>query len=338
MAVLAALDVVFLPLPAAASARALVVVAVIMAEAGLVWLVGERYVGTPLREGVRALEKIAADAGAQRQHAEQLASAGRLAAGIAHEIGNPLCAITNYAHRLEERVPPELRETVHSLQREAIRIERITDGFIDHARPREPGAVGAEVNHAIETVLGFLGEQGVIRRIDIDRQVDDQPLPVAATALELEQTFTNLVLNAADAMAGAGHLTIYARRVPRAALIDGSMSRAADRAITPPVGTAAPAPPRSRNERLHQWVAARSDAFVVKVVFADSGHGVRRGDEDRIFEPFVTTKPSERGSGLGLSVVRRLVDSMSGLVWVQPSREGGAAFHLVLPVHAGETR
>ena len=335
---LAVLDVMFIPLPVEAFARFLVAVAVIVVEAGLVWIVGGRYVGNAVSDGVQALERIAADAEAQRQQAEQLASAGRLAAGIAHEIGNPLCAITNYAHRLDERVAPELRETVQALQREALRIERIADGFIYHARPRAPGTVGADVNHAVEAVLGFLGEQGVIRRIDIDRQIDEQPLPVAATALQLEQTFTNLVLNAADAMAGSGRLSIYTRRVPRTALVDGSMRRAADRTAPVPSGPPTLAPPRPRNERLDRWVAERSDAFVVKVVFADSGHGVKRGDEERIFEPFVTTKPSERGTGLGLAVVRRLVDVMEGLVWVQPSREGGAAFHLVLPLHVEEAR
>jgi hypothetical protein len=338
VAVLVALDVFFLSLPSAASTRFPMIVGVIVIEIGLVWLVGDRYVGRAVRDGVKALENIAVDAEAQRQHAEQLASTGRLAAGMAHQIGNPLSAISTYAHRLADQVTPELQGTVQALLREAARIERITAGFIDHSRPREPGAVGADVNQAIEAVLGFLGEQGVIRRIDIDRLIDDQPLPVAATVTELEQTFTNLVLNAADAMAGGGRLSIYTRRVPRTALVDGSMRRAADRTVRVPSPTAVPAPPRPRNERLHQWVADRSDAFVIKLVFADSGHGVKRGDEERIFEPFVTTKPGERGSGLGLSVVRRLVDSMSGLVWVQPSREGGAAFHLVLPLHVDETR
>ena len=70
----------------------------------------------------------------------------------------------------------------------------------------------------------------------------------------------------------------------------------------------------------------------MKLVVADSGHGVPRGDEERIFEPFVTTKSAGKGTGLGLAIVRRMVDQLDGLIWVQRSREGGAAFHLVLPI------
>ena len=332
--IVALLDLGFLAVPVAGTLRVLLAAVAILAEAGALWLVGDRYVGGAVRAGLAALDGAVAEAEVRRQNSEQLASAGRVAAGIAHEIGNPLCAIVNYAHLLDGRVEPELRDTVRALQREAARIERNTDGFSDHARPREPGHIGADVNEAVASVLAFLGEQGVIRRIDIDRQLDSQPLPVAASALQLEQTFSNVVLNASDAMAGGGRLCINTRRVPRTSLVDASMRRAADRPADGLASIAGPPPvPRPRNEPLHQWVADHSDAFAIKIVFADSGHGVARGDEDRIFEPFVTTKPRERGTGLGLSVVRRLVESVDGLVWVQPSREGGAAFHVVFPVY-----
>jgi signal transduction histidine kinase len=103
-------------------------------------------------------------------------------------------------------------------------------------------------------------------------------------------------------------------------------------------GDAGPAAASRRDDRMEQWLAAHAAAEVVKIVVADSGHGIERGSEERVFEPFVTTKAPEHGTGLGLAIVRGLVSTMGGLVWGQRSREGGAAFHIVLPLHAVDTR
>jgi len=160
-------------------------------------------------------------------------------------------------------------------------------------------------------------------------QLEEAPLPAPGDALELEQVFVNLVLNAADSMPGGGRLVIWTQRAPREALEVGLTRRADD----PRTSLRS----RKRDERLSLWVATHDAEEVVMVVIADSGQGVKSGDEERIFEPFFTTKAPDQGSGLGLAVVRRLVDAMGGMVWVQAAREGGAAFHLVLPIFAGET-
>jgi two-component system NtrC family sensor kinase len=258
----------------------------------------------------------------------RLVSAGRVAAGLAHELGNPLCAITNYAHSLEDKVAPELRPIVQSLQREVERIQRMMDGLIDYARPREPGALGADVNVALRETLRFLGDQGVLRRITLDEQLDTAALPVRATALELEQAFANLLLNAADAMPGGGKLALWTKRIPRATLSDGTLRRPDDELRPVEV---------RRDERMERWLAANEMDHVVKIVVADSGQGIERGSEERVFEPFITTKAPEHGTGLGLAIVRGIVNTMGGLVWVQRSREGGAAFHIVLPCYAGDS-
>jgi signal transduction histidine kinase len=323
--VLTAIDLVLFRLAGGLALRVTGAIAGAIADSVIVVVIGSWLLRRPLLRAIDTLEYQALAAEELRSHAEQLASAGRIAAGLAHEVGNPLCAITNYAHRLHERVTPELRPTVGSLQREVTRIERLMDGFTDHARPREPGTRGADVNAAIRETLGFLGDQGILRRITIDTELDGAGLPVYATGLELEQIFTNLVLNAADAMRGGGRLAVRTRRLACAALAELSQRTCDD----PGDG----APRRASDARLEQWVAMRTAADIVEIVVTDSGHGVTSGDEERIFEPFVTSKEPERGSGLGLAIVRRLVDSMSGLMWVQPSREGGAAFHVVLPVY-----
>jgi signal transduction histidine kinase len=286
------------------------------------WLLAWR-----LQRRVRTMRDERDAARAQGDALGRLASAGRVAAGLAHELGNPLCAITNYAHSLEAKVAPELRPTLQSLQREAARIQRMTDGMIEHARPREPGAGGADVNVALRETLSFLGEQGVFRRVTVDERLDTVPLPVRGTAVELEQAFANLLLNAVDAMPNGGTLALWTKRLPRTTLADGSVRRHGD--------AIAPVPVR-HDDRVERWVASNEIAQVVKIVVADSGHGVADGHEERIFEPFVTTKDPASGTGLGLSIVRGIVHAMGGIVWVQRSREGGAAFHIVLPVHAIE--
>ena len=260
------------------------------------------------RRQVRSLESRLSAVEFERAQIDRLVTAGRVAAGLAHEVGNPLCAITNYAHSLHERVAPELRGTIQSLQREIGRIERMMDGFVDYARPDTDARHGADVTAAWNETLGFLSDQGVLRRITVEPHIDPNPMIVSATALALEQVFANLVLNAVDAMPAGGHLRISIRRRIAADLIGAP------------------------DEGLAAWVASDRTAEVVKVVVSDSGHGVTAGDEIRIFEPFVTSKSREHGTGLGLAVVERLVRNMHGFIWVERSREGGAAFHIVMPV------
>ena len=71
---------------------------------------------------------------------------------------------------------------------------------------------------------------------------------------------------------------------------------------------------------------------VVKIIVADSGPGVPPEDSERIFDPFYTTREPGKGTGLGLAIVLRIVENFQGIVWVQPAREGGAAFHLLFPL------
>lgn len=265
---------------------------------------------------------MSADDNSERDNLARLASAGRVAAGLAHELGNPLCAITNYAHSLEEKVAPELRPIVQAMQREVSRIQRMMDGLTDYARPREAGARGADVNVALRDTLRFLTDQGVLRRISINDKLDDQPLPVNGTALELEQAFANLLLNAVDAMPAGGHLALSTKRLPQTSLTDGSQRRPGDDVSVIRV---------RHDERVERWLTSHAVAQVVKIVVADSGHGVERALEERIFEAFITTKAPEHGTGLGLSIVRGIVNMLGGIVWVQASREGGAAFHILLP-------
>jgi signal transduction histidine kinase len=264
----------------------------------------------------------------QRARAEKLATVGRMAAGIAHEVGNPLAAINGYTHVLRGRAAGvrDVTPVLDALERESGRIERIVRGLLDFARPRRVTPAGIGVNTALEGAVALLRDQGVLRRVQVDATLARPEPVVFAEAHELQQVLVNLLLNAADALeSGPGTIALITREVDVAQLGQGDARRAGDA----PEGFV---PPR-RNRRVTEWLTGTVQAprTVVQIVVADSGPGVPEHEWERVFDPFYTTKEAGRGTGLGLAIVARTVDQLGGAVWVQRAREGGAAFVILLP-------
>lgn len=263
---------------------------------------------------------------AQLVRAEKLASIGRLAAGVAHEIGNPLGAITGYAHVLRSRVGdrPELGEVLAGLERETGRIDRIVRGLLDYARARPATPTPVDVRDAARSAVELLAAQGTLRRVHVELRLGEQPLVVHGQRHDLEQLFVNLLLNAVDAMSGNGTVTVAAERLWRGALARPSVRRelaGESGAIEHPPST-----------RAQLWLAGNDADEVAKVVVADSGPGIPTELAERVFDPFFTTKEPGRGTGLGLAIVARIVDNFHGTVWATRAREGGAALHVLLPL------
>ena len=280
----------------------------------------------------RMTEKLLSEQ-TQLIRAEKLASVGRLAAGVAHEIGNPLGAINGYVHLLDGASRNDRdRDAIVGLEREAARIDRIVRGLLDYARPRQRTPVAIDLNDTIQGVVTLLTNQGVLRRIATHMDLDLAVPILFGERHDLEQVFVNLLLNAIDAMSGEGRLVIYSRRTKTSALRLAALRRNSD-----PVGIVMERPPLTR---VQAWLdAADRPEEVVKVVISDSGVGVPEADVDRIFDPFFTTKEPGRGTGLGLAIVARIVENLHGVIWVERAREGGAAFHLIMPLyHASEDR
>ncbi|NUO65318.1 MAG: HAMP domain-containing protein [Gemmatimonadaceae bacterium] len=265
----------------------------------------------------------------QRVRAEKLAGIGRLAAGVAHEIGNPLAAINGYSHVLHSRVrgDAEALEALEGLERESARIDRIVRGLLDYARPRRntPGRI--EVNDAVRSALQLLRDQGLFRRVELSLKLDESTPVISGERHEMEQMLVNLCLNATDAMNGAGRLAVVTQRLTRASLEENIGRRAGD-----PEGKVVPRQPSPRV--LHWLDTTKPPAEVLKIVVADSGPGIAEADEERIFDPFFTTKEPGKGTGLGLAIVARVVEDLGGTIWVQRAREGGAAFHALFPIPA----
>src|SRR4051812_32833663 len=138
--------------------------------------------------------------------AEKLASVGRLAAGIAHEIGNPLGALNGYSHILRGYVTsnPQALDAVAGFDRETARIDRIVRGLLDYARPRRATPLSIDINESVRHVVDLLSAQGVLRRVSLRLELAGESPRVHGERHDLEQLLVNLLLNASHAVEGTG--------------------------------------------------------------------------------------------------------------------------------------
>ena len=256
--------------------------------------------------------------------AEKLASIGRLAAGVAHEIGNPLGALMGYASVLRRRaVDPEVAAGVEG---EVRRIDRIVRSLLDYARPapaeREPVDVNAAVRAAVEVLRG----QGALEDVDVRLELaDGLPLLDGAPHL-LEQAFLNLLDNARQAMDGRGSITVATGQER----YQGGAPIPSRRADDPPgISYAHLRRPRITSVRDPHRIEPGTD--IVKVTIADSGPGIPPELIDRVFDPFFTTRAPGEGTGLGLAIVASTVADFGGRIEASSADGGGAVFTLSLP-------
>jgi PAS domain S-box-containing protein len=228
---------------------------------------------------------------------EKLAAVGQLAAGVMHEINNPLATILACSEALALRIA-DLPEAERKAQEEYLRIvdtevqrcRRIVDGLLDFSRPKKSGhKVEADINAIIEQTLFLLKHHERFKWLTIERQLEQNLPPFQADAERLVQCFMALMLNAMDAMNSRGVLTVRTRRNPQ-----------------------------------------RNDEILAE--FIDTGTGIRQEDLPKIFEPFFTTKPQGRGTGLGLSVAYGIVEEHRGRIEVESQMGVGTNFKVFLPV------
>jgi two-component system, NtrC family, sensor kinase len=275
----------------------------------------------------RAMAEELLDAQSHIVRVEKLAGIGQLAAGVAHEVRNPLGAIATYLEVLQRRgadpaVTGEVRRAID-------RIERIVQGLLDYGR--QPGAMApvagaaTDLNGAVRTVADFLEAQGMFRGHEVAVRLDPAAPAVCGQQHALEQVVVNLVANACQAAPGT-RVTIGTLLTPLESR--GDEPRATDAAdlVPRPARRWAPRPRRPE-------LPAGSPGVMLFV--ADDGPGVPEADRERIFDPFFTTKEPGQGTGLGLAIVARTVHESGGIVWVDQAREGGAVFKVFLPLAGG---
>ncbi len=278
-----------------------------------------------LSERLRALATQMLDAQTHATHVEKLAVLGRLSAGVAHEIRNPLGAIGNYTEVLRQRGgEPEITK---ALAREIARIDRIVEGLLDYARPSSrPHA--ADLNSVVREAVDLLQEQGKLQPDEVRLSLDTSAPIVAGDPHALGQVVVNLLLNARDAAPGRPvHLgTLEKTMQPRHQADREPRRDDPDDFETP-----------ARRSLRRPWrtdVPAGTRGSLLYV--ADEGPGVREEDRERVFDPFYTTKVPGHGTGLGLAIVARTVQDAGGVIWVDRAREGGAVFKVFLPERGRE--
>ncbi len=294
-----------------------------------------------LAENVRSLDETnvkLVEARNEVIQAARLASVGTLAAGIAHEVGNPLTAIIGYAdvalRRMEaDQGDPELLESIRS---EAQRIDGIVRGLLDFARPQADEIAPVRVDEVIAGVRELLQTQGRLGRIEHSWTLEEGCPPVLMDPRHLEQVLVNLLLNASDAVKDLKDPKIEVALWSE----DGPAANPLRRRGDDPPGVNYLH--RRRVDRAFSVEALRSletARRVVVVAVSDNGTGLPPADQTHVFDPFYTTKEPGKGTGLGLFISARLITGMGGRIDVESTAEGGARFEVRLPeaVTAKET-
>ena len=217
----------------------------------------------------------------------KMESVGRLAAGVAHEVKNPLMTLSlgaDYFLNRKTETPDEA--TLVQDMKEAIhRASNIINILLDFARPRPLRRTREDINELIENSLTLVRHQLLKARVDVVREFCPEPPPLMLDPTRIQHIFVNLFMNALQAMPEGGTLTVRS-------------------SVSPPPSSGHP--------------AAR-----LTVEVEDTGSGIPTHQLSNIFEPFFTTKPPGQGTGLGLSIVRKMMEIHGGTICLSNRSEGG---------------
>jgi two-component system NtrC family sensor kinase len=252
---------------------------------------------------------------------EKLASVGRLVAGIAHEVGNPLSSILGLTDILLRggksnfSLPPEAREHAQQIRKETGRIHGIVRRLLDFSRPSKAEIREVDLNETVRETLALAAPMADLRQVETRLELDPSVPCIQTDASLLQQVLLNLVINAGQAMPDGGTLRIATRR--------GRYESDGGRRAGDPPG-------RDFSHRRLGNAPLRHGIPVVEIEISDSGPGIPEEALPHIFDPFFTTKEPGRGTGLGLAVVHSIVEMLGGNIRVSSDRGKGASFTLVL--------
>ncbi|WP_457574259.1 sensor histidine kinase [Desulfolithobacter sp.] len=239
--------------------------------------------------------------------AEKLASVGRLAAGLAHEIGNPLGIVQGYLGLLQqaEAMGREEKEYLRRAEKELERVTRLIRQLLDFARVSKGERQEVSVNELLATERAMVRDLPLFHGMTLDCHLDAERDRVVADPGQLRQVFLNCLVNAADAVAAKGE--------------------------TDPSGHIVL---RTENRSLSSGDDERE---VVLITIEDNGVGLAPGLLDTVFDPFFTTKEPGKGTGLGLAVSLAIVEAAEGAMRLLSRKGGGVTVEIELPVVRKQT-
>jgi two-component system NtrC family sensor kinase len=244
---------------------------------------------------------------AQRQlyQSDKLASVGRLASGVAHEINNPLTGVLTYSSFLLKRVDdkPEFKEDLEVIVRETKRCRDIVKGLLDFARQSQPAKRQADLNEIIVHASRIVQNQLSIHHIKLEQNLDSKLPLIYADVNQIQQVLVNLLVNAIDAIGeNGGNIAVTTGLVKNGKRV-----------------AAGPAPEKE----------------YIRIKVTDTGCGIPAEDLQKIFDPFFSTK-GQKGTGLGLAVVWGIIEKHNGRITVDSKVGKGTTFTILLPVVDGE--
>lgn len=227
---------------------------------------------------------------------EKMASIGLLAAGMAHEIGTPLAAITGYAELAanEEIDTATIQEYARRISNDCNRIDKIVRGLLQYARQQGNVVEKCHIKELLEETVELLKEQGVFKNVHISFDCDPDLIEAAASPHQLQQVLINFFINSRDAMPNGGELFLRATKEINIKEI-----------------------PTSK--------------YFIKIELNDNGIGIPPENIKKIFDPFFTTKEPGKGTGLGLAISARIIEGFGGRISVASQVGKGTQFSIWLP-------
>ncbi len=252
-----------------------------------------------------AMTRQLSEAQRQLHQSDKLASVGRLAAGVAHEINNPLTGVLTYSSYLLKRTAnnPEAKEDLEVIVRETKRCREIVKGLLDFARQSTPEKRPRDVNEIVNRAVRILHNQFSLHRIELEQKLSPDLPAVSADSSQIQQVLVNLFMNADDAMGEKGGKIVVTT------------------AIATPEIRQASGLPQSRE--------------YVRIDVSDNGCGIPSQNLSKIFEPFFTTK-GQKGNGLGLAMVWGIIEKHDGRISARSEEGKGTTFTILLPVDLGK--
>ncbi|MBX3190158.1 MAG: GAF domain-containing protein [Labilithrix sp.] len=308
---------------------------------GVLCVADERVRDAFTPEEIVLLETVAAQMGvaiansriySRMKERDRLAALGSMAAGLAHEVKNPLGAIKGAAQLLEELgvgvkdADPTTKEFLGIILEETDRLNRVVGSFLDYARPHAGNPIPVDINAAVRRTVQILSSaspafDGLELRLELG-----EPIPRARIDPEkLRQVLLNLMQNAIHAMSGRGRVTVATahRRMPGAAWSGARLGPASSRGPSARASGEGPASERS-SVKLDD-----GGAEMVEISVHDTGPGISQKVLKNLFVPFFTTK--EKGTGLGLAISQSIVQNAGGSIYVQSQTGAGTKFVISLP-------
>ncbi len=253
------------------------------------------------KDMVAALGQRRVESENQLLHSEKQASVGRLAAGVAHEINNPLTGVLTYTHMLLRRkdLDDEVRSDLETIAEATERVRKIVKGLLDFSRQTSLHREPADVNLLVKSSVSLMENQTLLKGVKITFEPGPDIPMLTLDRSQMQGVLLNIILNALDATRPGQEISISTKFIPSA--IDMN----------------------------HKGI---------EIAVTDTGSGIKPEHLDRLFDPFFTTKEVGQGTGLGLAVSLGIVQRHGGTIRVRSEVGRGSSFYIWLPVNGNDDR